>query len=344
MHIINLINLAATKEYSSLFLDISQPKWLYDQALTDSGFLGKYIEILGEKITRLHICETAAIVWSWFTVVPNLRRLDFENVGHPGEEVLTQFWGALANLSLEDLKLSGINFPRSPKFRNWPFLRSLRLDQFGNVEATCSIVLQSFPNLRNVAFNNPNPSTTQTPVPIKLVACKNLRTLIFTRCQPQKNIVSLIAQSCPDIQVCMPPNNASDTDITTLIDSCPFLTTLLIDCCTDLTSTAIHYLPRAPRLRSLLYNFQHLLFLDEDCILALAENCPDLHSRGFRVATVGQKNDGIRRQSMRDVLPGNARYKRWLLRFAMPTGPHPLLHININIDAIRRELDGIQDD
>jgi len=139
----------------------------------------------------------------------------------------------------------------------------------------------------------------------------------------------------------MPPDNASDEDIITLIDSCRSLTTLLIDCCTDLTSTGIASLPRAKRLRSLMFNFQHLVYLDEECIFALAENCVDLHSRGCRIATMGQKNEKFQRVMVREKLPGTARFKRWFIRFVAwrPDGPY-LNRIVFDIDELRRELDG----
>jgi hypothetical protein len=211
---------------------------------------------------------------------------------------------------------------------------------FTNVEATCCIILQSFPSLRILAFNNPDHFAPKYPIPIKKVVCTKLRTLIFTRCQPQKNILSLVAQSCPDLHVCMAPNNTSDDDIIALIDSCPFLNTLCIDNCKELTATAIRYLPRAPRLRSLMYGMQHLVYLDEDCILALAENCPDLHSRRFRIFPMDYKDEKFQRIEMRDKMTGNARFKRWLLRFAVFTGGPPISTISINIDAIRKELQG----
>jgi F-box-like len=336
--LIKLVELAATKEYGNLFLDIGHKRWEYEDGLRDTAAAEKYIKILGGKITRLHILETATNVWSWFTMTPNLRRLDFENLGKAGEEVLTNFWEVLSPLPLEELNFTQIDFPQSSKFHTWPHLRSLRLNQFNDVEATVSIVLSSFPNLRTLAFNNPTCNIPR-PVPLKSIICTSLRTLTFTHCHPQKGILQLIAQKCPHLQSVMPPSNTSDTDILALIDSCPYLHTLLIDNCTDLTAIAIRHLPRAPRLRSLKYNFEHLLFLDEDCILALAENCPDLHSRGFRVASLGRKDEKVQRNWMRDRIPGCARYKRWLLRFAEWRGFSPFLDIHIDVDEIRKEIE-----
>ena len=100
-------------------------------------------------------------------------------------------------------------------------------------------------------------------------------------------------------------------------------------------------LPRAKRLRSLMFNFQHLVYLDEECIFALAENCVDLHSRGCRIATVGQKNEKFQRVMVREKLPGTARFKRWFIRFVAcrPDGPY-LNRIVFDIDEIRNEMDG----
>ena len=336
----DLVQVAASKEYAELFLDVAQSKWRFEESL--SSDLEQYIHALQGQITRLHVSETASTVWSWFRPLTRLKRIDFENMGNPGEEALAKFWNTLAQFPLEELKLAGINFPRATKFKNWQTLRSIRLNQFGDVEGACSTILRTFPNLHTLAFNNPSAATSASSAPpINRIVCTNLRQIIFTRCQAPKNIISLIAKACPFIQTCMPPDNASDEDIITLIDSCRFLTTLLIDCCTDLTSMGIASLPRAKRLRSLMFNFQHLVYLDEECIFALAENCVDLHSRGCRIATVGQKNEKFQRVMLREKLQGTARFKRWFIRFVAwrPDGPF-LVRMVIDIDEIRREMDG----
>jgi hypothetical protein len=339
--IMDLVQVAATREYSSLFLDIAQQKFRYNEEL--SLELESYVQALQSQITRFHLCETASMVWTWFPPLTQLRRLDFENMGNPGERALSKFWDTIAQFPLEELCLSGINFPHSTKFKNWESLRRLRLNQFSDVDGSISTILQTFPNLHTVGFHNPStilPSKAFTPVSVTKIACTNLRQIMFTRCQAQKNILSLVAKSCPSLQTCMPPDNTSDNDIITLIDSCPFLTTLLIDCCTDLTSLGIHYIPRAGHLRSLMFNFQHLVFLDEECILALADNCPDLHRRGCRIAAVGKKDEKYQRILVREKLSGSSRFKRWFIRFVAwkPEGP-PLDRIMIDMDGIRREID-----
>lgn len=338
--ITEFVQVAALNEYSELFLDVAQPKWRFEDRLSPE--LEQYIQSLQGQITRLHVCETASSVWSWFSPLTRLKRIDFENMGQPGEEALAKFWDTLARFRLEELKLSGINFPRATKSKNWQTLRSIKLNQFGDVEGACSTILRTFPNLHTLAFNNPSAAVSAySAPPVNKIVCTNLRQVIFTRCKAPRNIISQIAKACPFIQTCMPPDNASDEDIITLIDSCRSLTTLLIDCCTDLTSMGIASLPRAKRLRSLMFNFQHLVYLDEECIFALAENCVDLHSRGCRIAAVGQKNEKFQRVMVREKLPGTARFKRWFIRFVAwrPEGPY-LSRIVVDLDEIRRELDG----
>jgi hypothetical protein len=89
-----------------------------------------------------------------------------------------------------------------------------------------------------------------------------------------------------------------------------------------------------------MFNFQHLVFLDEECILALADNCPDLHRRGCRIAAVGKKDEKYQRILVREKLSGSSRFKRWFIRFVawQPEGP-PLDRIMIDMDSIRREID-----
>ena len=337
--IVDLVHMASTREYSDFFLDISQPPYYFDEAL--SGIYQYYTQALGGQVTELHISESAALKWSWLAPLRRLRRLQFDNTGNPGEEPLARFWDTIAKLPLENLELSGITFPSGRRFKKWgKSLRMINLNRFTDIEGTCSSILQSFPNLDTLRLHNshPLPSTRTNHVPIKRVACVNLRTAVFTQCRPQKNIISQIAKACPLLQVCMSPNNASDSDIITLIDSCQFLTTLSIDCCTNLTGASIHYVHRAERLRSFLFNFEHLNLLDEESIFALAENCPDLHNRGCRISTVGAKNERMQRIAVRSKLSGDARFKRWLLRnisWAV-VGPY-FRRFQIDIDSIRKE-------
>lgn len=341
--IMELVQVAATKEYVSMFLDIAQQKFRYDESI--SVELECYAQLLQSQITRLHVCETASTVWTWFPTLTRLQRLNLENIGNPGERALSRFWNTIAQFSLEELNLSGINFPRSAKFKNWSSLRRIRLNQFGDVDGAISTILQTFPNLHTLGFHNPTPvssSAASAPSPITEIVCTNLRQITFTHCQAQKNILSLIAKACPLLQVCMPPDNALDEDIITLIDSCPFLTTLLIDCCTDLTSVGIQYIPHAEHLRSLMFNFQHLVFLDEECIYALAEKCPDLHSRGCRIAAVGRKDEKYQRILVRERLSGTSRFKRWFIRFVAWKAEGPYMgRIIIDIDGIRKEMDDV---
>jgi hypothetical protein len=340
--IMSLVQTISLREYPELFLDISQQSFHFEEGLWD--IYQHYIDIIGGQVTKLHLCESAAQMWPWFTTFRRLRKLNFENTGTPEERNLSNFWDTISKFPLEELCLSGITFPRERKFKRWQkSLRQINLNRFNDVEGACSIILQSFPNLHSLRLHNSNslPST-NTSIPIKEIVCNNLRTVIFTHCRPQKNVISQIAEACPLLQVCMPPNNASDGDIIKLIDSCQFLTTLAIDCCTNLTSASIRYIPRAERLRSLLFNFEHFVELDEECIRALAENCPNLHSRGCRVSTMGEKNERLQRIAIREKLSGTARYKRWLLRFITwaQDGPH-LQRVTVDIDSIRRERDEV---
>jgi len=337
-----LVQTVSLREYPELFLDISQRKFHFEEGLRD--IYQHYIDTIGRQITKLHLCESAAQIWPWFTTFRRLRRLNLENTGNPGEQMLSKFWDTISKFPLEELSLSGITFPRERKFKKWQkSLRMINLNRFNDVEGACSAILQSLPHLHSLRLHNSNslPST-NTSVPVKEIVCNNLRTVVFTQCRPQKNIISQIAEACPLLQVCMPPNNASDSDIIKLIDSCRFLTTLSIDCCTNLTSVSIHYIPHAERLRSLLFNFEHFVVLDEECILALAQNCPDLHSRGCRVSTMGVQNERLQRIAVREKLSGNARYKRWLLRFIawVRDGPY-LQRVSVDIDSIRREMNEV---
>jgi hypothetical protein len=91
-----------------------------------------------------------------------------------------------------------------------------------------------------------------------------------------------------------------------------------------------------------MFNFQHLVFLDEECIYALAEKCPDLHSRGCRIAAVGKKDEKYQRILVRERLSGTSRFKRWFIRFVawMSEGPY-MGRIVIDIDGIRKEIDDV---
>jgi hypothetical protein len=159
----DLVQVAASKEYAELFLDVAQSKWRFEESL--SSDLEQYIHALQGQITRLHVSETASTVWSWFRPLTRLKRIDFENMGNPGEEALAKFWNTLAQFPLEELKLAGINFPRVTKFKNWQTLRSIRLNQFGDVEGACSTILRTFPNLHTLAFNNPSAATSASSAP-----------------------------------------------------------------------------------------------------------------------------------------------------------------------------------
>ena len=335
--IMSLVQAITLREYSELFFDISQENFHFEEGLWD--IYQHYIDTIGGQVTKLHLCESAAQMWPWFTMLRRLRKLNLENTGNPGEKTLSKFWDTITKFPLEELSLSGITFPRERKFKKWQkSLRMINLNRFNDVEGACSTILKSFPNLHSFRLHNSNslPST-NTSIPIEEIVCNNLRTVVFTRCRPQMGIISQIAEACPLLQVCMPPNNASDSDIIKLIDSCQFLTTLSIDCCTNLTSASIHYIPRAERLRSLLFNLEHFVELDEECIRALAENCPDLHSRGCRVSTMGDKNERLQQTAVRKKLSGTATYKRWLLRFIAWSQEGPLQRFTVDIDGIRRE-------
>jgi hypothetical protein len=56
------------------------------------------------------------------------------------------------------------------------------------------------------------------------------------------------------------------------------------------------------------------------------------------VANLGQKKEKVQRNLMRDKVPGCARYKRWLLRFAEWRGFTPFYDIHIDVDEIRKEI------
>lgn len=337
-----LVQTITQREYSELFFDISQEKFHYEEGLWD--IYQHYIDIIGGQVTKLHLCESAAEMWPWFNTFRRLRTLNLDNTGNPGEKTLSKFWDAISKFPLEELTLSGITFPRQRKFKKWQnSLRMINLNRFNDIEGACSTILQSFPNLHSLRLHNSNSlANTNTSIPIEEIVCNNLRIVVFTRCRPQENIISQIAEACPLLQVCMPPNNASDSDIIKLIDSCQFLTNLSINYCTNLTSASIHYIPRAERLRSLLFNIEHFVVLDEACIRALAENCPDLHSRRCRFSTMGEKNERLQRIAVREKLSGTARYKRWLLRFIAwaQDGPH-FQNVTVDIDSIRRETDEV---
>lgn len=337
--IVDLVQVVATRKYDELFLDIPQRRWQFDDGL--SGIHRQFVGMLSGQVTRLHLHENASLVWPWFSPLSRLRRLNFENNGNPGQVVLAKFWDTIAKFRLEELSLSGITFPRGRKFKKWNSLRLIHLNQFNDVEGACATILQSFPNLRSLRLNNPiNLPSTYTAVPIEKVVCTGLQQVTFTRCRAQENVISLIAKACPFLEVCMPPSNASDSDIITLINSCRFLTTLLIDGCTSLTSVSIKYIPRADRLRSLLFDLEQVVHLNEECIIALAENCPDLHRRGCRILPMGEKNERRQRVMVRQKLPGDARYKRWLMRFIEGAQDGPYLErVVFNIDEIRMEIE-----
>ena len=281
----DLVQHASQGDYATLFLDISLQRWRYEERTADR--IRQYIRLLAPQITSLRLVETASASASLITPLSRLRRLEFDNLGNPGIESCAAFWDVLESLPLEDLALSGFILPLR-RFERWHRLRSLRLNRCGNLEEAMSISLRSFPDLRSLSFHDPLPEALNTfPAPLTEIVCTNLRKIIFTHCRAQKNLLSRIAESCPQLQICMPPDNASDLDIITLIDSCPYLTALLIDGCAELTSVSIHHLPRAGRLRSLLFNFQHLVSLDEECISALSEKCPD-----FTQSRIPNYNDG----------------------------------------------------
>lgn len=335
-----LVCTAASREYSEIFLDIAKPKYFFEEGY--STILQNYVEMLGPQVTSLRFCEGATPIWQWFGPLRQLRRLDAEILGSPTEDELSKFWDAISVIPLEELNLSGVSLPRNRQFKNWISLRTIRLNQFSDVQYATSTILQSFPNLRSVAFHNPNnlPSK-DTPCPITKVICTKLRTISFTRCSPQENIISLIARYCPLLQACMPPNNTSDGDIITLIDSCPGLNTLLIDSCPKLTSTAIGHMGRAHHLRSVLFNIEHVVFFTQECIYALAKNCPDLHSRSCRVDTGKGEDERLQRNMVIEKLPGNVAYRKWLLSFMEKehsfTPGGSLQRIILDIDGIRKE-------
>lgn len=329
-----LVRLASLKEYTTLFLDTTPPRWQYEGISSEK--IRVYLDVLAPHTTRLRLAAAAAVSSSWIAPLSRLRRIEFDNIGNPKVEACAAFWDTLELIPLDELALSGVVFPRFRSFRNWKCLRSVRLNQFCDIEGAVSTVLRSFPNLRHLALHNPLPSANDYPLsPVTEIICTNLRKLVFTRCRAQKDLLSQVALACPQLQICMPPDNASDLDIISLIDFCPNLTALHIDCCTDLTSASIHHLPRAERLRSLLFNFQHLVSLDEECIFALAENCPDLHSRGFRIATMDRKNEKIQRVMVRQKLSGSSRFKRWFITFATPIFESPFNWIEFDIDKVR---------
>ena len=339
-----LVQLAASKPTpSELILDIAQLKYQWNPFVR--GTLAPYVEKLNKKITRLHLCEDAKDIVPWFGWFTGLRRLDITNTGFNGASGLSAFWDAIEQLQLDELNLGGLEFPRSREFKNWKSLQAIRLNEFLDVEGACYKILSSFPNLRAVAFSHPSMQKTDksqyTPLPLTdlTVACTNLRSFTFTHCKTQPELLAIVAKSCPHIQMCAPPDNASDNDLITLIDNCHFLTTLLIDGCTDLTGLSIHYIPRAERLRSLLFKFEQLVYLDEECIFALAEKCPDLHSRGFRASAMDPKNEKMQRSMVREWLQGTATFKRWFLRFMewQQEGPY-LQRVHFNIDAIREDM------
>jgi len=336
-----LVDVASSKDYSDLFLDVPQPQWHFEEGLSDTYF--HYVHSFTPQITRLHICETASLAWKWLQPLTKLRRLTFHNKGAPGEDVNSRFWDTIGSFPLEEVILWGVNFPRKRKFKSWRSLRSIILNQFYDVEGACSAVLQLFPELRRLGLHNPIvlPSH-ETPTPIKKIVCNSLRTIEFTRCKPQKAVLSMIAKACPHLRVCSPPDNASDEDIITVIDFCRDLGTLTIDGCTGLTSASIHSLPRTRYLRSVRFHTHHLEYLDERCILALVDNCPDLHSRGCRVAVVGETTETVQRVKVRGILPGTGRYKRWLLRFIKWELLREQLFpgMTIDIDKIREEIQG----
>jgi F-box-like len=292
--IMELVDFAATRKYSELFLDVQQPKWQFEEG--NSDIYRHYVEALGPQITRLHLCETASEIWPWLTSLRRLRRLHLENMGNANEESLTKFWDTIARFPLEELNLAGVTFPQEREFKKWRSIRMIILNQFNNVEGTCSRILESFPNLRFLSLNNANNlHCGNSFFPFKEIVTPNLRPPNFNHCRPQQGIISLIAQSVPNLEMCLPPDNASDSDIVTLIDCCPFLRILQVDGCYNITRKSIQYMPNAKRLQSLKVNADQLLFLDKDCILTLTENCPDLHSREFRVSTMGEENEKIRR-------------------------------------------------
>jgi hypothetical protein len=268
--LLELIQCAAAREYTTLYLDVSIQKWQYDAKTSDQ--IQRYLRCLARHTTRLHLVDRASSSWSSIAPLLRLRRLEFENVGSPSIEACAAFWDVVESLSLEELALTGFSFPHDRTFPKWQqTLKSLRFNHFSETEETVSKILTSFPNLRTLAFHNPLSSTIDnSAVANTQIACVNLRKIVFTHCRAQRNLLSQIAKACPQLQICMPPDNASDLDIVTLIDYCPNLTALLIDSCTELTSISIHHIPRAERLRSLLFNIHHLFSLDEECTPQLA--------------------------------------------------------------------------
>jgi hypothetical protein len=295
--IYDLVRIASQRNLDTLFLDVTQDRWQRQES--SSAGVQFYLETLRSQITRLQLCETASTASSWLTPLSRLRRIEFENMETSGPDALMKFWDAISLVPLEELAIFGVDFPRSRTFERWGALRTIRLNRFGDIHGAVSTILRSFPNLQNAAFHNPlRDSSHYEPLPVTDIVCSGLRKIVFIHCRAQKNLLSRVANACPLLQSCMPPDNASDEDIITLIDRCPNLTSLIIDGCTELTSTSIHYIPRAEQLRSLLFNVQHLVGLDEECILSPTNNCPNF-SHGFRVATLDSKNERIRRGMVR---------------------------------------------
>ena len=337
--IMELTRVAGTKEYAHLFLDIAQPPWSLEDGVSEIS--RQYVEHLGPQTTRLHLFENAVQTAQWFNIMPRIRTLQFENTGNGSEGALLPFWEAIKNLSLEDLTLTRVPFPpRTRRFTSWQCLRTINLNQFNDVEGTCATILKSFPNLYALRLHNPiNLTTYSTTTPIPEIVCTGLRIVVFTRCKPQRNLTAAIAKASPNIRVFMPPNNADDTDIITLIDHCPFLDTLSIDYCHQLTSLSFHYIPRAKHLRSFRFYVDHFMYFDMECIIALATCCPDLHSRGCRVQSMGEKNEESQRIIVREKLRGSSRFKRWVMKFIVWQHEGPALHIHtIDIDRIREDL------
>jgi F-box-like len=337
-----LVRVASLQKYSQLSLHIDQPLWSMEDGVSEIS--AEYVEALGPQTTRLHLSENASQAWQWLKSSPRIRSLRFDNTASDAEAALTPFWGAIKELPLEELTLSRVTFPpKTRRFPNWHNLRRITLNQFNDVEGTCATILSSFPNLFAVSLNNPlnfQPPATTTPIP--QIVCTNLRVVVFTQCRTQKSLTAAIAKVCPNIRVFMPPTNANDADIITLIDHCPFLDTLSIDYCHNLTSVSFHYIPRANRLRSFKFHVDHFMYFDEECIFALASSCPDLHSRGCRIqpgSSLGEKNEKSQRMIVRERLRGSASFKRWVLRFIgwIPEGP-ALHFITFDIDQMRAEM------
>lgn len=337
-----LVRVASLQEYSQLSLDIDQPLWSIEDGVSEIS--REYVETLGSQTTRLRLSENASHAWPWLKSAPRLRSLRFDNTASDTEAALKPFWGAIKELQLEELDLRRVTFPsKAQRFTHWHNLRRITLNHFNDVEGTIATILSSFPNLSAVSLNNPlNFQSPPTTTPIPKVVCTNLRVVVFTQCRTQKSLTAEIAKVCPNIRVFMPPTNASDTDIITLIDHCPFLDTLSIDYCHNLTSVSFHYIPRANRLRSFKFHVDHFMYFDEECIFALASSCPDLHSRGCRIqpgSGVGEKNEKSQRMIVRERLRGTASFKRWVLRFIWWIPQGPVLHfITFDIDLMRDEM------